>query len=385
MGKVKDFNSIINLQVILGEEGFEDVKVFYLGGKWVMFEFEKVETKVNLMKHIGVNSWFQVIQDVIHDFVSDERVVWVDIEGIPLHAWSRETFTKIGNKWGETLDIEDTSDFSFGRKRLCIITKHPVSILESFKIIAKGKVFMARAKDLFTWNPTFLTSKEKEYSSDEESVLGENPKDVQSHLSDAEEENIKQHDFGEKATEKDKESSPAISAKVMNSSQVVQQEVPCSSGGQSAANNGGSVLGKLQELKKIIRVWIKDKNTQLSCSKKSILDELRDIDKELDRSGVSDSLILRRHELKCQLNDIKMMEAKDSTNLIRRGVSVEIILLSVYVFRGGRCSPRFFSMQLVSGCSSAVFVDGWILIGRIGVRFGMVFMVLFYSVFPSNV
>ncbi|PWA64931.1 LINE-1 reverse transcriptase isogeny [Artemisia annua] len=41
-------------------------------------------------------------------------------------------------------------------------------------------------------------------------------------------------------------------------------------------------------------------------------DELQDIDKELDRSGVSDSLILRRHELKCQLNDIKIMEAKDS-------------------------------------------------------------------------
>nr|GEZ57674.1 RNA-directed DNA polymerase, eukaryota [Tanacetum cinerariifolium] len=137
IGKVKDFNSIPNLRVILGEEGFEYVNVFYLGGKWVMFEFEMGETKVNMMKHIGVNSWFQVIQDVIQDFVSDERVVWVDIEGIPVHAWSRETFTKIEKKWGEALNIEDSCD-SFGRKHLCIITKHPVSILESFEVIAKG-------------------------------------------------------------------------------------------------------------------------------------------------------------------------------------------------------------------------------------------------------
>ena len=48
------------------------------------------------------------------------------------------------------LNIEDAYDSSFGRKRVCIITKHPVSLLESFKIIAKGKVFMVRAKELFT-------------------------------------------------------------------------------------------------------------------------------------------------------------------------------------------------------------------------------------------
>ncbi|GJR88927.1 RNA-directed DNA polymerase, eukaryota [Tanacetum coccineum] len=69
---------------------------------------------------------------------------------------------------------------------------------------------------------------------------------------------------------------------------------------------------KLQELKKIIRYWIKDKNSQLSCSKQSILKELCDIDKELDQGRVSDSSLLRRHELKCQLNDIKVMEATDS-------------------------------------------------------------------------
>ncbi|GJR39911.1 RNA-directed DNA polymerase, eukaryota, partial [Tanacetum coccineum] len=187
MGKVKDVNSILNLQNTLVDEGFEGVRLFYLGGKWVMFEFAKEDTKVNLMKHIGVNSWFTVIQDVIQDFASEERVVWVDIEGVPLHAWSRETFARIGKKWGETLSIEDTSDFSFGRKRLCIITKHPVSIFESFKVKVKGKVFMVRAKELFTWNPFFKSSKEKDYSSDDDSVHSEGSLKVQSLLSEEEE------------------------------------------------------------------------------------------------------------------------------------------------------------------------------------------------------
>ncbi|GJY92836.1 RNA-directed DNA polymerase, eukaryota [Tanacetum coccineum] len=151
---------------------FADVNVLYLGGLWVMLEFNKEESKSKLMQHTGVKSWFHTIQDVTHDFVCDERIVWVDIEGIPLYAWSRETFSRIGNKWGETLDIEDTNETSFGRKRVHQ-TKHPVSILKLFKIIVKGKVYMVRAKELFMWNSIFLAHKKVVYFSDDESIHGE--------------------------------------------------------------------------------------------------------------------------------------------------------------------------------------------------------------------
>ncbi|GJU35734.1 RNA-directed DNA polymerase, eukaryota [Tanacetum coccineum] len=120
----------------------------------------------------GRYSWFCTLLNAYNDFVSDERVVWVDIEGIPLHVWSRETFAKIGNKWGEALDIEDNFGSSFARKRLCILTKQPEFILEKFKVIFKGKVFVARAKELFTWNPSFLKPKESVYTSDDESKHG---------------------------------------------------------------------------------------------------------------------------------------------------------------------------------------------------------------------
>nr|GEX23882.1 RNA-directed DNA polymerase, eukaryota, nucleotide-binding alpha-beta plait domain protein [Tanacetum cinerariifolium] len=170
MGKVKDFTSIPSLHTILADEGFSGAKLTYLGGTWVMIEFDKVDTKEHLMKHTWVNSWFLVIKDVVDDFVSEDRIVWVDIKGVPLNAWSRETFVTIGKKWGETLDLEDNTDISFGRKRVCIKTKHATSILESFKIIVKGKVYMVRAKELFTWNHVFLVHKERECTSDVESV-----------------------------------------------------------------------------------------------------------------------------------------------------------------------------------------------------------------------
>ncbi|GJT93233.1 RNA-directed DNA polymerase, eukaryota, partial [Tanacetum coccineum] len=80
MGKVKDLNSIPNLLTLLSKEGFSEVKLSYLGGMWVLIELVNVATKMKLLQHTGVTSWFNVIQAAKHDFVSDERVVWVDIE-----------------------------------------------------------------------------------------------------------------------------------------------------------------------------------------------------------------------------------------------------------------------------------------------------------------
>ncbi|GJT08926.1 hypothetical protein Tco_0843388 [Tanacetum coccineum] len=59
------------------------------------------------MQHVGVSSWFHRVCNAQPDFVANERIVWVDIEGVPLHAWLRKTFTKICSKWGEMLELEE--------------------------------------------------------------------------------------------------------------------------------------------------------------------------------------------------------------------------------------------------------------------------------------
>nr|GEY19596.1 RNA-directed DNA polymerase, eukaryota [Tanacetum cinerariifolium] len=293
MGKVKEFSSIPNIQTILSDKGFSGVKLTYLGGMWVMFEFDKVDTKKHMMQHTGIKSWFHVVQDAVYDFVSDERIMWVDIEGIPLN-------------------------------RLCIKTKHAVSILESFKVIVKGKVFMVRAKELFTWNPSFVTHKEREYSLEDESVHVSNSKHIRSqfNLEESDDDNASDEEgipetvfgvntssnthineergrqqsedpfeiydildkqkieqnrksspslshppgFTPEVTEKpdeyatiddvtygkvDKEPSVPFNVKVMNSSQDVPEVSYSKYTGQNTVNNGGSVLGVLEDIIKV--------------------------------------------------------------------------------------------------------------------------------------
>nr|GFA22905.1 RNA-directed DNA polymerase, eukaryota [Tanacetum cinerariifolium] len=68
---------------------------------------------------------------------------------------------------------------------------------------------------------------------------------------------------------------------------------------------------KLQALKAIIRGWIKDQHTSLTVSKHNIMEELATIDKTLDIGTVSDEILLKRMELTCNLDAIKLSESKD--------------------------------------------------------------------------
>nr|GEV44233.1 RNA-directed DNA polymerase, eukaryota [Tanacetum cinerariifolium] len=118
LGEVKDFSSINNLHSLLSKEGFQHMRLVYVGGFWVMIELPSSETKSRFLKHVGVAFWFRQLQVAQPDFVSRERIIWIDIEGVPFLAWSRPNFSKIGSRWGEMLELEENEDDNFARKRV---------------------------------------------------------------------------------------------------------------------------------------------------------------------------------------------------------------------------------------------------------------------------
>nr|GEY63734.1 RNA-directed DNA polymerase, eukaryota [Tanacetum cinerariifolium] len=254
MGKVKDFAFIPNLYTILKDDGFFDIKVSYLSGTWVLFELKNKDAKENFMKHNGIKSWLYEIQDARTDFVSEERIVWMDIEGIPLNVWTRNTFEKI----------------------------------------VKGKVFNVRAKELFTWNLSFVVHKETNYASEEgfDHVFGsislshnrDNGGNENTHSEDPFEiyqvlENKKGNvnreptpslsyppgftpegaekcdkvipDMGVNVENVTNEPLDVFSARVMNTSQDVPVENHNDSMGTKVDQNGGSVLGVMEDIIRI--------------------------------------------------------------------------------------------------------------------------------------
>ncbi|GJX28408.1 RNA-directed DNA polymerase, eukaryota [Tanacetum coccineum] len=154
VGCVKDFKTISKLHIACSTEGFSGIKFSYLGGFWILLEFESIQSCTKFLSHMGINSWFSILRQWTPQFEVPDRVVWIDVEGLPLCAWSHTNLIKIASKWGELvyLDSNDSNKYS---TRLCVRTNAKHLILESFKVSIKGKVITIRAKEVTGWVPDF--------------------------------------------------------------------------------------------------------------------------------------------------------------------------------------------------------------------------------------
>ncbi|GJY36238.1 hypothetical protein Tco_0421616 [Tanacetum coccineum] len=93
MGKVKYVTALPTLYIILAREGFQNLKLTYLGGLWVLIELDSIASK-EISNHVGVGSWLSLLSLGCNSFVCDEIIVWVSIGGLPLKAWTNNTFAK---------------------------------------------------------------------------------------------------------------------------------------------------------------------------------------------------------------------------------------------------------------------------------------------------
>ncbi|GJX12134.1 RNA-directed DNA polymerase, eukaryota [Tanacetum coccineum] len=161
VGKLKEFSSLPNLKMLLVEEGFTDLTISYLGGFWVSFQFLSKASKENFMSHVGVNSWFIKILQGSSSFVVDERVTWIDIEGVPLCVWSHNTFSRIASIWGSLLYDEDEAILiqtsPFHRKAFVHKKLHSMTLSLILSKSLSRQVFWIRAKELTGWAPIICT------------------------------------------------------------------------------------------------------------------------------------------------------------------------------------------------------------------------------------
>ncbi|GKE82605.1 hypothetical protein Tco_1552605, partial [Tanacetum coccineum] len=84
MGKVKDFGSSPNLKLFLANKGFDNISIKYMGGFWVLIEFQPKVVLEKFKANVGIGSWFSILELASNSFIIDERVTWIDIKGVSL-------------------------------------------------------------------------------------------------------------------------------------------------------------------------------------------------------------------------------------------------------------------------------------------------------------
>ncbi|GJT22063.1 hypothetical protein Tco_0892000 [Tanacetum coccineum] len=109
-----------NLYVILEKEGFQNLSLTYLGGLLVLIKTVSSSAKEKLLNHTGVESWFSSLKPSSNSFVTDERIVWISLEGLPqkVHAKEMEAWDLfIYNYSYESESSDDEEDVEDGRSQ----------------------------------------------------------------------------------------------------------------------------------------------------------------------------------------------------------------------------------------------------------------------------
>nr|GFA27861.1 ARM repeat superfamily protein [Tanacetum cinerariifolium] len=132
-----------------------------------MMEFDSFQSCDKIRIHESINSWFSSLSPWTSHFEVQDRIVWIDVEGIPFRAWSKTTFNKIARKWGELVFRDDSNNANKYSLRIYVKTTFFHLIVESLKVIIKGKVHVVRAKEVTGWVPNFgdeNSDESKDYS-----------------------------------------------------------------------------------------------------------------------------------------------------------------------------------------------------------------------------
>ncbi|PWA56240.1 hypothetical protein CTI12_AA420630 [Artemisia annua] len=175
IGCYKDFRAISNTRSMCQGEGFFEVKPFYLGGLWVLLDFPSVESRDLFIQHSGIKSWFSELKVWHADFVVKERLLWLEVEGVPLRAWNHSTFKQIASKWGDLIFVDDADVTNRFSMRLGIKTTHAPLVFESMYVNISDVDYCIRVRELSSWTPNFLSGFKDE--EDRDSVNDNNSRD----------------------------------------------------------------------------------------------------------------------------------------------------------------------------------------------------------------
>ncbi|KAL4562172.1 hypothetical protein LXL04_034366 [Taraxacum kok-saghyz] len=152
----KDYRAIMNLRSMCQGEGFMDVEPKYLGGLWVLLDFQSLSGRDAFLKHNAFMSWFSDIKPWHNGFVVKERLLWVEVEGLPLLAWCNEMFKRVAAKWEELVFVDNSDNTNRFSIRLGIKIVHAPLVFESVLVNVLGVEYFIQIRELSSWTPTFI-------------------------------------------------------------------------------------------------------------------------------------------------------------------------------------------------------------------------------------
>jgi hypothetical protein len=137
-----------NIQNAFHAQGYFGVKVTPLGSNLALLEGQEEGEVEALMEDAKdwLVQWFKEIRPWNPKDIDTERLVWLRIYGIPIHAWCDDFFAKVSRPWGCFLNTDDVTSkkFTMDAARLLIRTSCQKPVDEFIDVNINGELFHLR-------------------------------------------------------------------------------------------------------------------------------------------------------------------------------------------------------------------------------------------------
>ncbi|KAL4589442.1 hypothetical protein LXL04_002349 [Taraxacum kok-saghyz] len=141
IGEVRNFDLLCSFPSILEMEGYDVVRIKYLGGMLVSLKFQSPkgaevfkDNKTIWMK------WLTGLEVAGKKVTRFERISWIKVTGMPIIAWDDENFEAIAGNFGKVLvsarPFSINDDLSHGK--ICILTNSRIKIQEEIMAEVAG-------------------------------------------------------------------------------------------------------------------------------------------------------------------------------------------------------------------------------------------------------
>ncbi|KAK8991898.1 hypothetical protein V6N11_044795 [Hibiscus sabdariffa] len=143
-----------DLATTLRAEKFEGVRVLRMSGSSVLLIFDNIENRRQVKEREVLSTWFDRVSEWCEDdSYFENRRVWVSIFGVPVHAWTSETFERVVAQWGTVIRVaeEIMVHSSFEKGRMLIETSTMDRIDDRLELCVNDKVFPVRITEVDTF------------------------------------------------------------------------------------------------------------------------------------------------------------------------------------------------------------------------------------------